>query len=64
MPELKTDRSLLAALKKAEGHKLTPREIERQRVSFIMGSIKMTSGVTRERVQEVVAQQIGKDQVK
>ena len=60
MPELKTNRELLEALDSASKRPLTREEIERQRVSFIMGTLKMTSGVTRERVQQVVAKEEGK----
>lgn len=59
MPDgLKTDQSLLDALSILASRPLTAEEIEQQRVSFIMGTVK--SGVTRERVKEVIAEQAGK----
>ncbi len=60
MGNLKTPKSLLDALRDAAGHELTPEEIDQQRVSFIVGSLKETNNVTRARVQEVLAQQEGK----
>jgi hypothetical protein len=60
MPDLKTDESLLDALKRASTHSQTADEVERQRVSFIMGSLKTSSGVTRAQVQEILAQHEGK----
>jgi hypothetical protein len=60
MTELKTNESLLAALRRASTRTPTAEEVEKQRISFIMGSVKKSSGVTRARIQEVLAQQEGK----
>ena len=50
MTKLKTNESLLRALKSASGRVLSSEDIEKQRVSFILGSLKASSGVTREKV--------------
>lgn len=60
MPELKTEQSLLDALREASSHTPTAEELQRQRVSFIMGSLKTDSSVTRDRVQKVLAEQEGR----
>lgn len=60
MTELRTRESLLKALEKAASRRLTPEEVEGQRVSFIMGSLKEESSVTRSRVREVLAEQQGR----
>ncbi len=59
MTELKTDESLLQALHVASSRAITPEEMKTQRVSFIMGSLKASSSVTRAKVQEVLANQEG-----
>ena len=61
MTELKTSESLLSALRKSATHKPTAKELEEQRVSFIMGSLNRSSEITRARVQQVLAQQEGKE---
>jgi hypothetical protein len=61
MVELKTQESLLRALKRAAARRLTAEELEKQRVSFIVGSLKENSAVTRARIREVLAQQEGKN---
>ena len=58
--ELKTDESLLQALHKAAERKQSPDDLHRQRVSYIFGSIKESSGVTRSRIEDVLAQQEGR----
>jgi hypothetical protein len=60
MAELKTDPALLIALKHALALPQTPEEIEQQRLSFIMGSLKSTNEITRAQVQEILAQQEGR----
>lgn len=60
MTDLKTNESLLHALKRAASHTPTAEELHRQRVSFILGSLREESTVTRERVQEVLAEQEGR----
>jgi hypothetical protein len=57
---LKTSESLLDALRDAAAKELTAAELRKQRISFIMGTLKDTSTVTREKVTEVLAAQEGK----
>jgi hypothetical protein len=59
MIQIKTQETLLSALRKASAHPVTPEELHAQRVSFIMGSVKAESGITREQVQQVLAKQEG-----
>jgi hypothetical protein len=59
MPDLKTSQSLLDALRKASSQNVSSKELHAQRVSFIMGSVKAASGITREQVQQVLAKQEG-----
>ncbi len=59
MPEeLKTNSALLEALKSASTP--TAAEVERQRISYIMGTLKTTSPITRAEVEEILAQHEGK----
>jgi hypothetical protein len=60
MTELRTDPSLLAALSKATTRSLTAKEVHDQQVSFIMSSLNQSSGVTRQRVDEVLAERDGR----
>jgi hypothetical protein len=60
MNELKTKESLLSALRAATTRALTAEELAKQRVSFIIGTLKEGSGVTRSKVQEVLENQEGK----
>ncbi len=60
MGEAKTSERLLKALRRASKHTLTAEEIERQRVSFIMGSLEPDSNVTRDRVEKILAKQEGR----
>jgi hypothetical protein len=60
MADLKTNEGLLRALKEASSRKPTAEELHRQRVSFIMGIVKDTSGITRAQVERVLAEQEGK----
>jgi len=57
--QLKTDEALLKALRAAAVHKMTAAEIREQKISFILGSLKSESGVTREKVIEALAKQHG-----
>ena len=59
MTELKTKESTLRALKKAARRRLTPDEIQKQRVSFVMGSLDAKSPITREKVERLLAEQRG-----
>lgn len=61
MTELKTRDDLLSALRQASTRELSARELHNQRVSFILGSLKEESGITRSRVEEVLAKQDGRD---
>ena len=60
MADLHTSESLLRALKVASERPLTAAELQRQRVSYILGILKDDSGITRARVEEVLAKQEGK----
>jgi hypothetical protein len=60
MNGLKTERSLLGALHRASTRTPTAEELRKQRVSFIMGSLKESSGVTRARVEQVLSEQEGR----
>lgn len=60
MPELKTDPELLAALKRALSLPQSPEEVQQQRLSFIMGSLKTTNEITRAEVKQILAQQEGR----
>ena len=57
---LHTDSALLRALQDASKRRTSEEELRQQRVSFIMGTLKDTSGVTRSRIQDVLAQQEGR----
>lgn len=61
MVQLKTSEALLQALSVAAKRKQTPEQAHRQRVSFIMGALGQKSGVTKEKVERVLAQE-GKGQ--
>jgi hypothetical protein len=58
--ELKTDGKLLEALGSASLRKKTTEELHEQRVSFIYASMDKDSGVTRAKIEEVLAEQLGK----
>jgi hypothetical protein len=57
---IETKKELLRALEAASSRRLTADEVHKQRVSFIMGIFKETSGVTRARVESVLAEQEGR----
>jgi hypothetical protein len=59
MTELKTKASTLKALENAARRRLTPDEILKQRVSFVMGSLDAESPITREKVEKQLAEQRG-----
>ena len=59
MTELKTKASTLRALEDAVRRPLTSEEIEKQRVSFVMGSLDAESSMTREKVERLLAEQRG-----
>lgn len=56
---LKTSPALLEALKNAATKPMTARDLMEQRVSFVYGSIDAASGVTRERVRQLILEQEG-----
>ncbi len=60
MPDIKTEQRLLAALKSAATTQLTSAEMQKQRISFVMGMIGDKSTVTREQVKNIVEKQEGK----
>jgi hypothetical protein len=59
MTDLKTKQSTLEALEASARCTLTPEEIRKQRVSFVMGSLDAKSPMTRERVEQLLAEQRG-----
>lgn len=59
MHQLKTDGALLTALRKATTRDLSAQELHDQRVSFVMGSLKESSTVTRAKIEQVLAEQGG-----
>jgi hypothetical protein len=59
IPALKTNEALLKKLSSAAARQLTSGEIFEQRVSFVFGSIDSKSGITRERVRQVIREQEG-----
>lgn len=56
---LKTDEALLKAIRAAAVSKMSEAELREQRISFILGTLKEESGVTREKVIQVLARQNG-----
>jgi hypothetical protein len=60
MTDLKTDESLLKKLRDATTRVPTAEELEKQRVSFVMGSLGRQSTATRAQVEEMLAKQEGK----
>lgn len=60
MTNLKTNESLLNKLNEAARRPTSADELYKQRVSFIMGSLKDSSTVTRAKVTEVLAEHEGK----
>lgn len=59
LTELKTNDALWASIVTASSKKQSAEEIREQRVSFIFGSIDKKTDVTRSRIQEVLAEQLG-----
>lgn len=52
---LKTKETLLRTLRRAGAKKLSAEELQKQRVSFVIGSLSAESSVTRAQVKEVLA---------
>lgn len=55
LKDLKTSDEVLGALHQAAAHKPTATETLEQRVSFVYGSVKSNSSITREQVKKVLA---------
>lgn len=60
MRTVKTDESLLQALRVAAAREPTADEIRRQRVSFVLSSLKDMNSISRERVGEMLDKQEGR----
>lgn len=56
---VKGDPQVLAALEKAAARRMTAEERRQQKVSFIMGTMGDDSTITREKVEEILAEQDG-----
>lgn len=56
---LKTNPGLLDVLKKSLRTKLSPNDLLEQRVSFVFGSMKSQNGVTKDRVRQMILEQVG-----
>lgn len=56
-----TNPGLLAAIHESMLRKPSEEEIHNQRVSFIIGSMKPNSPVTREKIERVLAEQEGRN---
>ena len=56
---LHTNQSLLDALEKAARRKLTQREVNEQRLSFIIGAVKPSETLTKSRISEILKEQEG-----
>ncbi len=59
LEHLKTNPSLIKALKSSASKSLTSKEIKEQRVSYIVG-MKGSNSITRSQVQQVLAHQEGR----
>lgn len=60
MTNLRTDEGLLNALKRASSRTPSFDQLERQRLSFVMGALPDDNDMTREEVQSVIEQQEGR----
>lgn len=56
---LKTDEKLLKALKDSGSRKISNRELHEQRVSYVYGSMKPNSQMTKERVKQLLEEREG-----
>ena len=56
---LKPGAQLLEAIRQSSSRKLSSDEILEQRISFVYGSMHADNGVTRERVRQVILEQVG-----
>ena len=55
-----TNPNLLAALREAGQRKASTEQVNKQRVSFIVGSLKPNTPITREKIESVLAEQEGR----
>lgn len=60
MTELRTSKTLLQALKKASPRYPLHDQLERQRLSFVMGALDDNNDMTRDEVQSVLEKQDGR----
>ena len=60
MTDLRTDEALLRALERAASQTPTIKQIDKQRISFVMGALPNDNGMTREQVQSVLERQEGR----
>ncbi len=60
MTELRTNEALINRLKIAAARELTAEEVSKQRISYIMGTLKDESTVTRSKIKEILAEHEGK----
>lgn len=60
MTELRTNEALLRALENAASRKPSLSQIDKQRLSFVMGSLPEDNKMTREQVQSVLERQEGR----
>ena len=56
---IKTSPDLLSKLRNAPARKTSANDLLEQRVSFVFGSLAQDSGVTRDRVRQVLLEQAG-----
>lgn len=60
MTDIKTDPELLEKLKEAVKHPLSKEETHKQRVSFILGSLRHDSSITRDKIEAVLDEREGR----
>jgi hypothetical protein len=60
MTELRTNDALLTALKAATSRKPSFDQLDKQRLSFVMGALPENNGMTRVQVQSVIERQEGR----
>lgn len=60
MVNIKSDERLLQALSDAAKRKPSPEQAHKQRVSYILGAVGRSSGVTREKIEKILADQDGR----
>lgn len=60
MTNLQTDPAVLKALRAAAEHEFKAEELRQQRISFVLGSLKEDSTVTRPQIERVLEGQAGR----